>query len=129
MKKIILDTNFLLIPSQFKVDIFEEIKRICNFKYELCIIDKTVEELNNIIKTQPQKQKMHAKLALSIIKKYKIKQINTTLETNVDSLILRTVTKNHIVATQDIELKRILKEKRIPLIYLRQKQFLELKEY
>ena len=42
--KIILDTNFLMIPSMFKVDIFSEIERICDFKYELCIVDKTLDE-------------------------------------------------------------------------------------
>ncbi|MBW2991754.1 hypothetical protein KY345_00870 [Candidatus Woesearchaeota archaeon] len=31
MRKIILDTNFLLIPGQFKIDIFSEIRRICDF--------------------------------------------------------------------------------------------------
>ena len=30
MKKILLDTNFLLIPFQFNVDIFAEINRIAN---------------------------------------------------------------------------------------------------
>ena len=45
MAKIILDTNFLMIPAQFNVDIFSEIHRICDFKYELYIIDKTIDEL------------------------------------------------------------------------------------
>ena len=46
MKKIMLDTNFLLIPFQFKVDIFSEIERICNFNYKLCIFEQSLEELN-----------------------------------------------------------------------------------
>ena len=68
MKKIILDTNFLLIPSQSKVDIFAEIDKICMFKYELCIVDKTIDELNNIIEKQKGKHKAAAKLALQLIK-------------------------------------------------------------
>ncbi len=48
-KIIILDTNFLLIPAQFKVDIFSEVERICNFRYQLVIIDKTLEELEDIV--------------------------------------------------------------------------------
>ena len=52
MEKILLDTNFLLIPSQFKVDIFSEIKRICNFSYKLYVLDKSVGELNYIIENQ-----------------------------------------------------------------------------
>ena len=47
MKKIILDTNFLLIPAQFKVDIFDEIDRIMIEKYQLFVLDKTIDELKN----------------------------------------------------------------------------------
>jgi len=50
MRKIILDTNFLLIPAQFKVDIFSEIDRICSFTYSLFVLDKSVEELKKISK-------------------------------------------------------------------------------
>tara|TARA_Y100000310_G_scaffold345727_1_gene468909 strand:+ start:16581 stop:16964 length:384 start_codon:yes stop_codon:yes gene_type:complete len=127
MKKIILDTNFLLIPSQFKVDIFEEIKRIMTSPYKLYIIDKTLDELENIIKLQPIKQRIHAKIAKQLIKVYKPIIIKTKKNKNVDNLIINIVTKDHIVATQDMELKRFLKEKKIPLIFLRQKQFLQLK--
>ena len=52
MKTVLLDTNFLLIPAQFKVDIFSEIDRICTFQYEIAVLDKTIDELNKIIKEQ-----------------------------------------------------------------------------
>jgi rRNA-processing protein FCF1 len=123
MKKIIIDTNFLMAVSQFKVDIFSEIRRIAEFKYELCIIDKTVDELESIIEKQSGKQKRAAKLALSIIKLKKIKKIKTK-EGNVDELIVKNSDKNTIVATQDMKLKKILKEREIPLIVLRQKKYL-----
>ena len=35
MKKIILDTNFLITAIKFKVDIFTEINRICDFNYKI----------------------------------------------------------------------------------------------
>ena len=132
MKTIILDTNFLLIPAQFKVDIFEEIKRIMTTPYKLRIMAKTIDELNNIInnkseRKQTAKDKTAAKIALQLIVKYKIVKILSSKDLNVDNLILNTATKtSHIVATQDINLKRKLKEKRIPLIILRKKQYLEL---
>lgn len=44
-RKVILDTNFLLIPGQFKVNVFAEIERVMDVPYHLCIIDKTVDEL------------------------------------------------------------------------------------
>jgi rRNA-processing protein FCF1 len=70
MIKIILDTNFLMAISQFKIDIFEEIRRISDFKYQICILDKTIDELNNIIRTQKGKNKLAANLALQINKKH-----------------------------------------------------------
>ena len=43
MYKVIIDTNFLLIPEQFKVDIFTEFKNLLG-DVKLYIIDKTVDE-------------------------------------------------------------------------------------
>jgi len=127
MKTVILDTNFLLIPAQFKVDIFEEIERIMTTKYKIKIIDKTIGELKNIIEKQSLKHKSAARIALQLVKKYKMPEIKTDLSANVDRLIIETVNKeSFIVATQDKELKRHLKSKKIPLIILRKKQFLEL---
>ncbi len=127
MKKIILDTNFLLIPSQFKVDIFDEISRICHFPYQLCILDKTIDELDSIILSQSIRYRIHARIAKKLIKSYNIKTIATEKSASVDSLILSFADKKeHIVATQDAALKSLLKQKGIPIIFLRKKQFLML---
>ena len=123
MKKIILDTNFLLIPFQFKVDIFPEIKRICDFKYSIYILDKTIDELNKIIEEQKGKNKQSAKLALKLIKVKKIKKIKTQ-EGKVDDLLLE---QDAIIATQDINLIKRLKNKKKKIIQLRQKKYLMLK--
>ena len=123
MKKIILDTNFLLIPAQFRVDIFSEIKRIADFPYQLCILDKTIDELKTIQKNQKGKNKTAAKLALQLIKKKKIKQIKTTQNLLVDDLLVQFSKKGAVIATQDLGLKRRLKK---PYIILRQKKYLAL---
>ena len=125
MQKIILDTNFLLIPAQFKVDIFSEIHRISVFKYDICILDKTVDELNKIIDEQKGKNKSAAKLALDLIKVKKLKIIKTE-EGGVDDLLLGQ--KEAIIATSDKELIKKLKSKGIKIIRLRQKQYLKLEE-
>jgi len=124
MKTIILDTNFLLIPSQFKIDIFSEIDRICDFNYEIFILDKTIDEIKKIIKEQRGKHKKAAKIALALIERKRIKKIKTNEDLDVDSLLLKQ--KNAIIATQDIELKRKLKKNRIKIITLRQKKYLAL---
>ncbi len=127
MKKIILDTNFLMIPFQFKVDIFSEISRLCHFNYKLCVYKSSVNELNEIIKTQSQKHRKAAEFALKLIKLKKIEIIDSD-EKYVDSLILENVDEDTIVATQDGKLKKELFEKNVPVIILRQKKYLQLIE-
>lgn len=127
MKKIIIDTNFLLVPLQFKVDIFSEIDRICNFNYELSIFDKSIGELKKIIEKQSGKDKKAAQFALKLIK---LKNIGVIKSKNkdVDSLILENLDKDTIIATQDTKLKKDLLEKGASVIILRQKKYLQLIE-
>ena len=63
MVKIILDTNFLMLPTEFGIDIFAEIARITTKSYQLLIVDKTQDELYNLIDEGTQKQKRAAKFA------------------------------------------------------------------
>ena len=127
MKRIIIDTNFLMIPYIFKVDIFSEIHRICNFNYKLLIFEKSIDELKNIIERQSGKHKKAAKLALKLIKSKKISLINSENK-NVDTLILENLSNNNIVATQDAALKHRIIEKGFSVITLRQKKYLLLIE-
>jgi uncharacterized protein len=129
MQKIILDTNFLLIPGTFKLDIFEEIKKIASFNYTLFIVDKTVDELNSIIneKNTKSKDKMNAKIALQLITNKKIQKIHSK-DHYVDNIILKKADKDTIVATSDRDLKRRLRKKGIRIINLRKKQYLTLEQ-
>ena len=126
MKKIILDTNFLLIPIQFKVDIFTEIDRICLFPYKLYIVDKTIDELKRIIEEQKGKHKFAAKIALQLVKKKNVGVIKTS-EGHVDDLILDVLDKDSILATQDAIFRKRAVKKGIKVIVLRSKKYLMLK--
>ena len=127
MKNIVLDTNFLMIPLQFKVDIFSEFDRICNFNYGLCIYQGSITELKNIIQNQAGKGKKAAQFALKLIKLKNIKILKSGKK-YVDSLILENLDENTIVATQDVILKRKLLEKNVSIVVLRQKKYLMLVE-
>lgn len=117
MKKIILDTNFLLTALKFKVDIFSELDRICNFNYKVGILDKSLEEL---------KRKKLEKLALEYIKKKGIDIIKTKDNKIVDDLLLEF--NDSIIATQDKKLKEKLKKKKIKRIILKKRKFLVLED-
>lgn len=126
MKKIILDTDFLVHCASHKVDYVEELKRILDFPFKIYIIDKTLDELDNIIKSQKGKAKADARLAKAILKAKKIPLIRTKKDKIVDDLILESADKDTIIATTDAGLKRKLREKGISVVVLRQKSHLKL---
>lgn len=127
MKRIVIDTNFLLIPLKFRVDIFSEFNRVCNSNYELTVFDQSIDELRNIISRQSGINKKAAQFALKLIKLKNIGIINSE-QKDVDSLILDSSNKNTIIATQDIALKKKLLKKGSSVIILRQKKYLQLIE-
>jgi len=126
MKQVILDTDFLIHCASHMIDYAEELKRILDFGFQIRIIDKTMDELNNIIKTQSGKAKSDAKLAKAILENKQIQFIKTKKDRIVDDLILDIADKNTIVATTDAELKRRLKGKGVSVVVIRQKSHLAL---
>ena len=124
MKKIIIDTNFLLVPYQFKVDIFSELERLFGV-YEAYIIDKTIQELNDI-KSVGGKNKIAANIGLELVKQKKVLTIKSDDSTYVDDVIVNFCKKNkdYFVATNDVDLKKRLKHSEINVIQLRQKKYL-----
>ena len=125
MKKILLVTNFLMLCSQFKVDIFSEIERVCNFNYKLCILDKTRDELKKIFEMQKGKNKEAAKIALQILKIRNMMIIKTLPLKDTDRAIVDYAKKEDcIVATQDKDLKRELVNQGSSVIILKQKKII-----
>ena len=127
MKKIILDTNFLMIPGRFKIDIFSEIDRMADFNYKFFIIDKTIDELEKIINNKESKLKdrEYAKIGLGLVRAKNIESIKSNDE-SVDEAIIRVSDRDTIVASSDRELKRELRKKGVKIINLRKKQYLVL---
>jgi len=127
MKKILLDTNFLMLTAQFKVDIFSEIERICNFNYKIYVLDKTMEELGNIIEKQKGKNKEAAKISLQLISIKRVNVVKTGSSQYTDDIILDIASENvYIVATQDKDLKRELINRGCSVIVLKQKKILSI---
>ena len=129
MKRIILDTSFLLVPYQFKVDIIRGIEEIADIPYGLFILDRTIDEIESIIRSQKGADRDAARFALEIIRKERISVIPTENKTNknVDDLLVEQADWNtDIVATQDKELKKRLREKKVRIIGLRQKNHLKI---
>lgn len=126
MIKIILDTNFLLIPSQFKVDFFSEIDIIIHEKYALCVPEAVIGELKKLSESKGKDGKA-AKLALALIAKKNVNIIKGSKRTKYgDEAILDIADSGMLVATQDIELRKKLKIRGVHAIMMGQKGHLRI---
>ncbi|MBN2454315.1 nucleotide-binding protein [Candidatus Woesearchaeota archaeon] len=129
MKTILLDTNFLLIPGQFNVDIFAEIDRICDFEHEIAVAEVSLQELRKVMVQGSGRDKAAAKLGLELLEHKRVKILESPQKVfkGVDDFLLAIAAeKGFIVATADRELRKRLKEAGVPVIVLRQKQHLQL---
>jgi uncharacterized protein len=119
---IVLDTNFLMIPGQLKVDIFSEIDRIIETKYTLHVHQGTFYELQKIRETGSGKDKAAAKLALDLIKAKNINIIGNLREKNVDDELVLLAKEGYFVATSDKALRKRIGQR---LLVLRQKKYVK----
>ncbi len=123
-----LDSNFLMIPASFKIDIFREIENLLCAKVIFATVPPVIDELKRISK-KPTKLGKKAKLALNFASKCTI--LNSYSEKNpegsVDDFIVSfTREKKVIVATTDINLKKKLRRISVPVIYLRGRKQIKL---
>lgn len=117
MKRVILDTNFLIDLVRFNIGL-EEIGKLLNERHEILTISSVIGELEKI-------NSKNAKIALRLIEMEKINVLKTG-ERSADRAILNMADRNTIVATNDIELRKKLKKLGIKTIYLRAKKTLEM---
>jgi len=125
--KVILDANFLFIPFQFQIDIFEELKNLLNQRVEPIVLSSTYEELQKLVKKGSPKIRRQASSALELAKRCEIMDVERLPgETNDDVIARFAKVFNCPVATNDRTLKRRLRNMKVAVIYLRQKSRLEM---
>jgi len=123
--KVILDSNFLMIPFQFNLDVFQEIEFLLQKKVDFIVPSAVKSELT-ALSTRGGEGAAEASLALQLASRCRV--VEVTLETNetVDDAIVKASQKlGAVVATNDIELKNRLKLLKVPVVYLRDKSKLE----
>ncbi len=121
MKKVILDTNFIVSCIRNKIDFFEEIKFM---GMQILIPKQVIEELKSIINSKKKFGfKKDAKIALQILEKNLFQKIDIGKK-YVDKGIVNYSEKNKdvIIATLDRELKNKIKN---PKLIIRGKKKLE----
>ncbi|MFQ5976492.1 MAG: PIN domain-containing protein [Candidatus Hydrothermarchaeales archaeon] len=126
-KRVILDSNFLMLPFQFNVDILNEIARILGGGYKIYVPQEVLNELNYLsLKAERLKDRKLAKMALEYAKRFDAIKGGGK---DADGAIFALAEKDTIVCTNDKELKTRLREFNTPVRYLRQRSKLEIEGY
>lgn len=118
--QVIADTSFLMIPGMFGVDIVGELERVLERPHKLVIPSPVAAELKRISERGKPKERVAAKLGLLLVKRGSV----VRAKGGADEVILELATKKCVVGTTDAALRKELRRRGIPVIYLRQKSHL-----
>ena len=137
---IVIDSNFILLPFQFKVDYLNEIRLKLEGKLKFIIFRQILKELEAKKKRESKATKFQRQLksgllyiennkdifSIEFIDKFKDKD-----ETTDDFLIRKIITlkdesRNIFLATNDSELRKRARELGLSTIFLRQKKYISI---
>jgi rRNA-processing protein FCF1 len=113
-KTVIIDTNGLMIPGQFGLDIFSELGRLGFDSF--IVASACVRELEKIIASGRGKDKMAAKIALSLLDRCAVIEDSGFAD---DVIVEMAIGMKASVLTNDAELKKRLCSKGVTIVYLR----------
>ena len=124
---VILDSNALFVPLEFKIDIFEELRRLLNRKIEFILLSTVKRELEMLAVKDSPKIQREAFFALKLAEKCKYVPVEDDEKLTTDDAIVKVAKNwNSPVFTNDRQLKKKLRDISVPVIYLRQKSRLDI---
>jgi hypothetical protein len=125
--KVILDSNALFVPLQFKIDVFEELKTLLNMNFEPVLLSTIRQELEKIAEKGSPKMRKKASYALKLAEKCTLFEVDNKFAGSPDDSIVQMAREwNCPVFTNDRELRKRLRNINVPVIYVRQKSRLEI---
>jgi len=119
-KKVAIDTNMLTAMLEFKIDIFEETKKMFG-NVDFVILKKTISELEKITQRYG-KEKKKAEFALKVLEKKNWRLIEVEAKNCDDALVK--ISNDYIIATNDKKLKKRIKENKGKVLFIKQKKFI-----
>jgi hypothetical protein len=125
--KVILDSNALFVPLQFKIDIFSDLQRLLNRNFELILLSPVKRELKALTEKGSPKMRKNASYALKLAEKCKYVEVGDLASALTDDIIVKVAKDwSSPVFTNDRQLRKRLKDISVPVIYVRQKSHLEI---
>jgi len=116
-----------MLAVEHGIDLFGEISRLVPMLHKCVVLTSVYNELNNMSRSKSNKEKLLARAALKMVSKCEI--VNFKENEGADDSILEFAKNNFrkvIVATNDAELRRKLRMLSIPVIYIRESNYLEM---
>ena len=112
--RVLFDTNFLNVPEKFHIDVEKELTELVG-KHEKITLTPVIREM----------KKLGIRNFIGVMREYETK------EYDADQAIINYAINNRdvVVCTNDSELRASLKEKRVPVVYVRGRKKLGLDGY
>ncbi len=115
MKKVLPDTNAWMAMAEFHLDLFQEVKAVCDFPTKIYVLSGIIEELQQIQQQQQGRFRTSATLALQLLRD--VPKLSS--QGKVDDELVRLSHQGDLIITQDRALKKKL---RPPYLTIRQKK-------
>lgn len=120
MRKLLLDANFLVLPFQFNVDIFSEFDRLVDGMYEVYTLNRTYNEALDL--EDGQYRNMVERLLEEADPPIEVIEVDA--DRPVDDVLVE-LAGEYVICTNDGDLRKRLRNRSLPHIYMRQKNHLE----
>ncbi|MCK5152139.1 MAG: nucleotide-binding protein [Candidatus Thorarchaeota archaeon] len=129
---VVIDTNFLLVPAQFVVDIFTEAERVLERNLDFVLLSSTLDELEQKLQAATNKTEIrHFKIAKELAKRCRIVESDEeSMKTPVDDQVLAYAQSvKGVLATNDKELRVRARSNGVPVLILRGMKYLVVEGY
>jgi uncharacterized protein len=124
--KLLLDSNALFVPLEFKIDIFEEVKCLMGRNVEFILLSPVKRELELLAAQKAPKLKRMAAFGLRLSEKCLFVPVEDHGEQTDDVIVRVAKSWSSAVFTNDRVLKKRLRDISVPVIYVRQKSRLDI---
>ncbi len=127
--RVVLDSNFLILPLTLRLDIFSEIERLLSGRVEFLVVSSVRKELEKLSSKNSEIGR-RAAFALKLLDRCIYVNLDLEQRTTVDETLVEFARQNKvIVATSDMPLRKKLRDINVPVIYVRDYSRLELEGF
>ncbi len=118
MHRLLLDANFLVLPFQHGVRLFDEFDRLLPGRYEVCVLNRAYNEALQLDDGR-YRQRVER-----LVSEHPVEVIEVDAAGSVDEVLV-SLAGEYVVCTNDTAVRQELRDRELPHIFLRQQSHLE----